>query len=119
MSMINYYDTRTKIRKLYDRDTAYKGNLVESILQAKLNFNSIEQINVSIQDYSISVTLNKDNSDYQIKNSIISYINDRINEFIMNNIDELDISEEDKNKIMGGSSFTDYHVLGNSIKFLL
>lgn len=117
-NMVNYYDTRTKIRKLYLKDTSYKGDLVESILMAKMNFNCIEQITVAIQEYNILVILSKDTTSDN-KQNVISYIIDRINDFVSNNINELNISEDDKNKIMNGYAFVDYHVLGNTIKFLL
>lgn len=114
MEMKKYYENRKELRKLYDNDTIY-GDLCGGLLNIRDKFRCVNSMNIALQDYSISVELD-DDTDQATKNDIVNRMLDKINTFVKNNADKLDLHMDVLDRMIFTSTLVDTIVVGNSIQ---
>ena len=109
------YDYRAYIRRLYWIDTSLEGDLHGSLLELSGN---IEKLEINLDEFYINITLQEEYSQDQV-NIIISEITDKIQKFVLNNIEATNIPNEEKENfrqlVESGICLFDYSLVGNVI----
>ena len=114
-----YYELRKEVRKLYDNDVNLEGDLCCSILQIRDKYSFVEGINVSIQDYTITVNMDPQTEGNKVE-EILNEIVYKLRAFIRDNINVLNITDKNEFELfLTGDSFCDFIIVGTSIKINL
>lgn len=113
----NIYKYRSYIRNLYLKNTQLQEDLKEIENNTK-----IEKLDVDIKNFYIGVLLNE-NSDREDMSNIIFAISDKIQKFIIDNINNISVPNEEKNEfeefISNSRLLYDMSNVGKLIKFSL
>lgn len=124
MEMQKYYEYRSKIRKLYDREPYCKNDLCCSLFEIRDKNKCIESVSISLGDYYIEVEFAENTTlDEMIKHT--DSILKRIGYFLSSNLDDIpNLSEEDKDHIQflitsSNHTYCDHMLIGNMLKINL
>lgn len=125
MNMSEYYDFREQVRTLYNNENnANPGDLFSSVLQIRDKNKCISSVNVSIENYNISMQFD-DSTDYKKRDKIISKVKDAIHDYIEDNKLALNFTSLEQRKEfdnmldMETSPYCDVSLVGNSVSFNL
>ena len=114
-----YYELRKEVRKLYNNDANLEGDLCCSILQIRDKYSFVEGINVSIQDYTITVNMDPQTEGNKVE-EILNEIVYKLRAFIRDNINVLNITDKNEFELfLTRDSFCDFIIVGTSIKINL
>lgn len=117
------YTYRNYIKQLYTKEPQLNSNFIDNVLSIQDKYiNCIKEIKYNHAD-SILITLS-DNVEKKDKINIISDIGNYIKEFVIENIDQIKLDEDEKKDfekfiLQNSSLLCDYSCIGSQITFNL